>query len=269
MENKFNLSNCAFVVSSTDSYEDIWDGFFSQLRVHFSSFNGPVYLSNETKVYSRDDIEIRQVGLSNPIPATWSQNLLRTLKGISEDYILLLLDDFWLNKPTNEMSLESCLKIIQENEDVGYICLNTNQPGPNISCEFSNLLERGTQANYRINLQAGLWNKKYLLSILRRHENPWMFEWQGTRRSVWYSSKRLFVYEDDSTKPFSYPAGGVLFRGAYIKDYTHFFDASLYKGNRSFKSLKYLRSIHNGRGTNKFNIVYMWKVFKSLLPRIV
>lgn len=207
----------AFVVSSCDKCCDLWDPFFTLVKRHWPDFDYRVYLCTDSKQFSFGGFEI-SCPLKMRTGSTWSENLMALLKQVDEEYVLLMLDDFWLKADVDINRLQRYEQMMQEDKDIGFICLvhqlesSTENP---ISLEYPELIEYGSHTPYRVTTQAGLWRRDYLQSLLRRHESAWWFEMFGSKRSR--NSYFMSYVVRDSV--FSYDNGGVLFRGSYVSEY--------------------------------------------------
>lgn len=76
----------------------------------------------------------------------------------------------------------------------------------NMICGFQKIDKK---KNFRVNLQAGLWQKKYLLKFLRKHEGPWQLETWGNLRSRRFKGD-IYHRLPESPAVFEYMTGGIL-----------------------------------------------------------
>ena len=210
-------SDVTFVLSSCDKCSDLWGPFFTLLKSHWLNFDYHVYLCTDSKQFSFEGFDI-SCPLQMAIGSTWSENLMTLLKQIDKEYVLLMLDDFWLKADVDVNRLYQYEQMMKEDKNIGFICL-VHQLEPSIinplSKEYPGLIEYGQRTPYRVTTQAGLWRRNYLQSLLRRHESAWWFEMFGSKRS-WKSSYSSYVVRDSVL---SYDDGGVLFRGSYVSEY--------------------------------------------------
>lgn len=209
------------IVSSCDKCCDLWQSFFYLVKKHWPYFSRKVYLCTDSMSFAYEGLDIA-CPLKMPSRSTWSENLMTLLKGIDEDYVLLMLEDFWLKGKVDEPQLHQCEEIMKSDSTVGLICLvHQLDPSPDnpVSENYPNLIEYGQRTAYRVTTQAGLWRRDYLLSLLRKHESAWWFEMFGSKRSK-RSEYHSYVVKKSV---FSYDDGGVLFRGCYVEEYIKFF----------------------------------------------
>lgn len=214
-------SSIPLIVSSCDKCCDLWQPFFYLIKKNWPDFNRKVYLCTDSKTFAYEGFDIA-CPLRMPSGSTWSENLMTLLKGMDEEYVLLMLEDFWLKENVNEEQLNQCEEIMMSDPTIGFICLvHQLDPSPDnpASEKYPNLIEYGRLTPYRVTTQAGLWRRDYLLRLLRIHESAWWFEMFGSKRS------RKFAYHSFVVEKsvFSYDDGGVLFRGCYVEEYIKFF----------------------------------------------
>ena len=100
------------IVSSCDKCSDLWQPFFWLVRKYWTNFNKKVYLCSDSKSFSYEGLNII-CPLKMPSESTWSENLIALLKGMDEEYVLLMLEDFWLKEKVDEAQLYQCEKIIK------------------------------------------------------------------------------------------------------------------------------------------------------------
>ena len=214
-------SSIPLIVSSCDKCSDLWQPFFWLLKKHWTGFDRKVYLCTDSKTFGYEGVDI-ECPLRMPKGSTWSENLMALLSGIDAEYVLFMLDDFWLKRAVDLERLTRCEKVIKKDKSVGFICLikqlEPSEANP-VSEEYPDLIEYGQKTPYRVTTQVGLWRKDYLMSLLRRHESAWWFEMFGSKRSR-RSKYRSYVVRESI---FDYDDGGVLFRGSYVKEYVDYF----------------------------------------------
>lgn len=209
------------ILSSCDKCSDLWQPFFWLLKKYWVGFDRKVYLCTDSKTFEYEGIDI-ECPLRMPKGSTWSENLMSLLSNIGAEYVLFILDDFWLKMAVDLERLTRCEEIIKKDKSVGFICLikqlEPSDANP-VSVEYPDLIEYGQKTPYRVTSQVGVWRKDYLMSILRRHESAWWFEMFGSKRSR-LSKYRSYVVRESV---FDYDDGGVLFRGSYVKEYVEYF----------------------------------------------
>lgn len=199
------MSNLTILINSCDKYEDAWDPFFRILKKQWPECEKyRIVLNTETKVYNCDFLNVETVCGGKEV--TWSQRLKYVLNQINTDFILYLLEDFFLLERVSNETFEEALSLIQNNKDIGYIGLKyqkkreyRNPADEDNSVRFINK-DKVVSVN-RINSMSALWNKQWLMSIIKDHETPWEFELYGSERSRRTPEKVLIINNSDGVCP--------------------------------------------------------------------
>ena len=266
---KGNKQLC-MLLSSCDDYEDTWKPFFMQLKEYWPSFSFPVYLGTETKVFSFPGFDIRCPLSEGKSYKQWSQRLLKLLEHIDEEFILFMLDDFWLTDPVDITSFNTILEYVKENKQIGFVCLkqeikeysSAKDKANAVDCEYPELWECRPGKSFRITTQAGIWRKKYLVKLLRSHESAWYFETRATWRSKYYK-ERCF---DTRFNVLTYPIGGSIGGGKLYEDYLPLYPESVYEETRNKRGTIQFGS-HRTYPKDVKGLMYLWYMIKSACPK--
>jgi hypothetical protein len=168
----------ALLVVSCDSYRDIWGPFFTLLFRYWDDCPYPVFLGSNFEKYP----DKRVVSLAIGEDRDWSSNLRRMLEWIPQDGILLIQEDFLLDRPVHTARIDRYIGYARRRQAA---CLRLMPiPGPDVPCaDQPELGEIGKGAEYRVSLQAAWWKKEQLAAVALPGESPWQFERLGSRRS--------------------------------------------------------------------------------------
>lgn len=120
----------------------------------------------------------------------WTNGLIRYLHGIPDQFVVLMLEDYWLQRAVNWNGIRAhLLQLMLDNPNILRVDLCSDRlyaGGPKYPAHdpdwgragYYDLITRpGTQ--YQMSLQPSLWNKRLLLEILREGWSPWEFELSG------------------------------------------------------------------------------------------
>lgn len=223
-------TNVAILVNSCDKYEDAWNPFFKLFSIMWHDCPYDIYLNSETKEYNCSFMHIKTIcGGKN---LAWSERLKNCLSQIDADYIILLIEDFFLMSPVNENFLNEAIKVIIHNKRIGFISFNPDLEKEGYNWDMSKAYNKdfnyiGKKSYYRINAQANLWRKSFLVKMLRNHENAWEFEDYGTVRAK-IMPEILLTRKVDGPKVFDYHYylnyGYGLKQGKWLKNNKMLFD---------------------------------------------
>lgn len=200
--------NLAVLIMSCDQYSDLWPSFFYYFWNYWPNCPYPVFLGSTTKTYADDRIKT----LLAQHDESWSDSALRYLEQIANDYVLLLQEDFFLEKEINSADIGSCVMAMKELGAKYCRLVPGGERLDNIGgCEQFGWI-RPSNA-FRISTQASIWYRESLMQHIRSSESPWDFEILGSERTR--SSANGYL----STKwpVFKYDGHGALVRGKWTR----------------------------------------------------
>ncbi len=177
-------SDTAVLILSCDKYKDAWEPFFALFRKFWPSCDFPVYLGTNQASFEAENVKVIHSGK----PADWSTDTRKILEQIPESYVIILLEDYFLQCPVDLKWLESCLDFtIQNNAAFMRIASFRKDHTPMYAFDLSTFNPQfgitRLDASFRVNLQAGIWNSKDFIALIKDGESPWQFETEGSVRS--------------------------------------------------------------------------------------
>jgi hypothetical protein len=171
----------AVLVVSCDRYADLWPPFFQLFFRFWPDRPFPVYLLSNAEKPGFPEVSHIPVGDD----ISWSDNLMKAIAAIREDYLLMFLDDLFLvDYVRTDRVLEICAWIADH--DANYVRLNPSEPPDQ---PYSTLL--GTVSPgmiYRTSTVLSVWKKSVLRDLLKSGETAWQFEIAGSQRADRYDS---------------------------------------------------------------------------------
>lgn len=111
-----NSKKCSLLINTCDNYEDTWIPFFSLLSNYWGECPYSIYLNTEEKNISYNNLDIEVINHSKNMQ--WSDRLIDSLKKIKTKYVILMLDDFFINADVNQDKLDQCINWMDQNPDV-------------------------------------------------------------------------------------------------------------------------------------------------------
>lgn len=195
--------NYSILIISCDKHIGLLDYFFKKFETFFQ--NSPnIYLSLEKKTYSYKSLNITVINSSS---IYWSKRVKDSLKLINNKSILLLLDDFIIENFVNTFELERISRLINNNNRIAHFALNTvNMKNESNKIYYNNYYKRHQFGRYKTTLQAGMWNKSELISLLHDSETAWAFEIYANMRSF-LSNKHFYAIATKQNRPIEYNDG--------------------------------------------------------------
>ena len=175
--------SCALVVLSCDAYRDLWPACLELHRRYWPDCPYPRVLVSETIPF------VAEFGAAPPPRSirvgaglTWSQLVASALRQIDEEYVLLMLDDFFLTRAIDSAAVEALRRDLVALGGA-YLRLGSRPRPTRAVPGFPHLGEHERGFRFRTSLQPAFWRRDDLLGLLRPDESPWDFERDATRRS--------------------------------------------------------------------------------------
>lgn len=204
------------VVSSCDKYEDLWHPFFQLLKKYWNP-DLPIVLITESKDFGYPGLQIQTLHLYNAGERPeWSELQMKSLAQIYTDLVLFMLDDFFIEGPVNEEEIYRIAEWMKQDPSIASFCFAPTMHGQNLPCGYPGFEQRPQKGEYRLNAQTALWRRETLLQDMRPHENAWIFETLGSRRSFRYKDQKFYsALPDHIIIPYDFQGGGALNHGKW------------------------------------------------------
>ena len=219
--NEINFENVSIIFSSCDAYKILWDDFFRLFKKYMPEIKCNIY-GTVSYDYSFDCFNIKGNNYHGK-DQSFSTRLIKTLKMVKTDYVLFFLDDFYLTDYTDTEFLMKSISLINNNKKIKNIILK-DFISAHARCDLrynEDFMICRKKAPFRCTTQVSLFEKKYLLSLLRRGESAWDFEMIGSYRAM--KKNKLVLYRDDiHHNCFSYFDAGYVHKGCFNPLYDDF-----------------------------------------------
>lgn len=175
----------AFVIPSCDGYSDLWQPLFQALRLFWPENPFRKYLITNHLFPVFEGVEIVQIGDD----VSWSDNLSNALDEITEDYVLLNIEDLIICDRVDHDRLSAVVSEFISGHG-NYLRLNPTPKGVDVGGAMD-VVPVGDI--YRASTIFSIWRKDVLRSILRSGESAWDLEIYGTSRTDcfggWFAAK--------------------------------------------------------------------------------
>lgn len=116
--------------------------------------------------------------------------ILQGIRHVKTPYLILLQDDFLLYDDVDTELIQNIVKLAKKYR-AGNIRFTVDPATEHRFSLKENLLEYKCGMAYRLSMQAGLWNTKYLYKIFSKYKNGSDFEREGSFASVKYEEPIL------------------------------------------------------------------------------
>lgn len=154
------------MVITCDNYSDAWLPFYTLFKKYWDC-PYDVSIVTETK-----DCEyfhtIKETG-------SWTQRVKKALGQIDTDYVIILLDDFFIRKKVDQQRIDYCIEHFEP--DMAVFNFETAF-GRTIDVGLNGFALRPNREVYMCSCQPSIWNRKMLIELLDKEMNPWQWEVQ-------------------------------------------------------------------------------------------
>lgn len=169
---------CTVLVNSCDKYADILEPFSILWKKFWPDCPFQTVLATENEPANRKNLCFQRVitlGTGN----TWCNNLVQALQQIDTPYILLLCDDYFLRSPVPTAQILKRLEQMQQFQAVNLRMIPNPKP-TKVFREDLQLMEYKKNTAYCIALQAGFWDRSFLMTLASQIDSIWEFERLGS-----------------------------------------------------------------------------------------
>lgn len=205
------MKNYDVLVMSCDKNLDVTTILLEQIYKHWPNINNSVFVGME-KIDTIKSPVVSKVITSDA--REWGQRFIETLNQLDNEYVLLILDDYIVEEAVDVKRIEQILKYMKENHvaNASFSVIRTDNKYESI--DLYGFEKRYDKGKYLLNLQAGLWNKKVLLSLLKPNDTPWTAEYYGSIRARKISHQYQFISQVPNIKgPYVYNNGFLIIQG--------------------------------------------------------
>ncbi len=213
------MKNCTILVSSSDSYADIWDLFFDLFKKYYPEYKGEIVLNTEKLDYSRPDLNIRCTKVGKL--GSFGKVLRAGLDSVTSENVLLIMIDYIFMGKVDHQKVEEYYHFFCEN-NLDSLCLEY-QGYPNVTLtkhpELVNVIPPAPHVMF--SYQIAFWTKAMLREMALPHENPWMSEWYGSKRAEKMRIK-LVSAKNGILYPIPYDLRGCLHQGKWLDNAVEF-----------------------------------------------
>jgi len=181
------MNNIALLISTYDNSEDLWIPLEQTYLRYWKDIGFPIYLSTNHKVFNSQLFTSLTIG--NEL--SWSDNLIKSLNKINQEYVLLTFDDLFLTAKVDNQFIEQLMtRAIQSkfNYLQFYCSISKGRRLDDL------IFKKFNKTRYKNSTIWSFWKKDVLLELLQKDESAWEFEINGNIRSYkykdFYSTRR-------------------------------------------------------------------------------
>lgn len=189
-------TDCTVIVTSCDGYRDIEGPFVRLFRKYWPDCPFELVVNGETgAVEGFDRVILTGKG------KTWSAMLAEALECISTPYVIMLMNDYYLESKVDTQLILKRLAEAKERDALNYrLCPDPPRAVKNTA--------------YAISCKAGIWNREFLRALALKTKSAWEFERYGSfmfdesdPRPILVTEKQEFPFLDVIHKGYWEPFG--------------------------------------------------------------
>lgn len=162
------------VVVSCDRYHDLWGPSLAQLLTVNIANGSPIYLVSNFKNANIDDIKTIKIGED----LSWTENLNNALKVVKEEYLLILVDDFFVYDVAKEFNFLEIPRIMKT-LNASHLKFH-NAPVAKNNTQDSKFVGYNKGETYSVSV-CGFWKKNVLEELSECQKDAWTFEIEASK----------------------------------------------------------------------------------------
>ena len=236
-------TECSILILSCDKNIGLLNIFFDKIKENWNTCKYKMYLGLENKNFNYKNVEVLNSKYSQ-----YSDRLLDYLSKIDSAFVLVMLDDFIIEKEVNNKIVDSYFEYIYNDKTIATITWTWIDG--KIECKYNDYLDKKCyDAKFLVNLQIGFWRKDILENILVFGENAWQVELFGSIRARKYRNLKFLHLNKNIAMPIVYNRGWLVVKGVWngnelirlnLNKYVNYFlDGNEIKYNNFYKSNKF------------------------------
>ncbi|WP_296990582.1 hypothetical protein [Thalassospira sp. UBA1131] len=215
-----SAEKCVVVINSCDAYADVWPLFFAAFKDHWSGCPFPIVVNTESLDFSVSGLDVSaHVSAADQQSSYWGERLLATLKDQSSEYVLMLFDDFVLERDVDEDAINQCIGWMDANPAISVFYFSHIPGASRPGGDYIGFEEVPRLTSYRLNSAPAIWRRKHLIELTRKSDSPWVWELFGTSRTFFHHG-RYFCSQPgrETIYPYNYTKGGAIYRGRWVEE---------------------------------------------------
>jgi hypothetical protein len=125
---------------------------------------------------------VKSMSGGKPLPKEkWSDGLIFMLQKIPDDVFVLLLEDYWLIRKVDNVGVDTLADYMRAHKEILRMDLTDDRQYNGYMKDIGawghyDLVETPNESEYQMSLQAGIWSRDKLLSVIRPQLDPAQFE---------------------------------------------------------------------------------------------
>lgn len=199
---KISNNKATVLICSCDNYSDIWVPFFTLFQKNWPDCPFRIILNTESKTYPEKWVASLQLyeGVNKKI--SYGRRMIDHLNHIETEYVILLLDDFFLRGPVSTKRILQLLEQMDFDKSIASINFDISYDIADDLTSLQGYRLKPNYSDYKLDLQAGIWRKDVLLKYWLPYMSPWDFEYYGSILTI--NDGYKYYQRDYHTPPIFY-----------------------------------------------------------------
>lgn len=211
------MNRCTIVINTCDAYSDVWELFFKAFEEYWQDCKYDVVLNTEKLKSDLPYVKTHNFTENSNLD-NWGIRFKKTLQDIDSEFVIMLYDDYLLEKKVNQDKIIKCIEWLENNPTICafYFVHSENNNIDDQKFEGFELLP--IKADYKLNSAPAIWRRTKLMNFIENGDSPWAWEFFGSYRA--YNEKDIFYSvkkEDENIYPYSYSMGGAIYRAKWVE----------------------------------------------------
>jgi len=179
------MSPLRVFVITCDKYAWALKGFIHQFQKYWSELQPVVVAGYTPPAYDLpENFTFHSIAPEEYPADKWSTGLIQFLRSVRDDHFVLLLEDYWLCRGVNHQAIGTLHELCMNHHDVLRMDLSDDRQynGEALDWEvlpyygYNDIVWTPASSPYQMSLQAGIWNRRLMLEVLRMDESAWKVE---------------------------------------------------------------------------------------------
>ncbi len=215
MESQFKVEDCAILILTCDSYLQVIGENLKFMEKFWSDCPFNIFIGAEKETINYNgNLKITTLQSKE---LYWSNRVIDYIHQVNRPYLLISLDDFFIEENVDNRLVIAALDILRNRTDIANICFSHISEQYDSRFAIDRYACRFNQSLSTFNWQMGLWRVSSMLENMKKKENPWQSEQYGAIRANIYSKQKFYCASSDSLMPIKYGKGWLIVRGKWNK----------------------------------------------------
>ncbi|MCI8485326.1 MAG: hypothetical protein HFH41_13460 [Lachnospiraceae bacterium] len=216
MKEKLTILFC-----TCDAYEDLWFPFFTLLKKNWEHCPYQIVINTESKNYQFEGLNIKTINCEKTV--SYGQRMLHVLHQIETEYILIMLDDFFIRREVNQKEIEKIICWMDQDSKIASFTFGGNTSWSKKSKRYDGYFKMNRIRPYKLVLQAGVWRTETFQHYWDESDDPWTWE-LFVNYLTFRENYKFYTVASHEKAPITYGYKGGeygamgVYRGKWVKD---------------------------------------------------